>query len=238
MIKMSLGGNKASTSPESVPVCPMMDSLPAFQDLLHRVRLGDADAAAKLVKDYENAVRVAIRTRLSDPMLRRQFDSMDVCQSVLGSFFFRAASGEYDLREPAQLVALLTKIAQNKLKMRIRASRRQCRDIRRTVALPEDIPGKGDSSAAEEQINGKELLERAIQLMSADVREIAHRRSVTFKPDMATSIKLSSSVPPITLKLRDESLPLTVNRLTPGPLIARSSVISSSPVVSMMVPLR
>ncbi len=75
-----------------------------FEDLLGRVRQGEADAAATLVTDYERAIRVAVRTRLSDPLLRRQFDSMDVCQSVLGSFFLRAASGQYELREPAQLV--------------------------------------------------------------------------------------------------------------------------------------
>src|ERR1700746_726766 len=96
-----------------------------FADLLVRVRRGDPDAAFELVRKYESAIRVAVRTRLSDPALRRQFDSMDVCQSVLASFFVRASAGQYDLQEPRQLVALLTRMAQNKLAMRARGQYRQ-----------------------------------------------------------------------------------------------------------------
>ena len=79
-----------------------------FEELLALVRRGNADAAETLVKRFETAIRVAVRTRLSDPALRRQFDSIDICQSVLASFFIRAAAGQYDLHDPKQLVALLT----------------------------------------------------------------------------------------------------------------------------------
>src|SRR5258705_10338902 len=106
-----------------------------FAGLLEPVRGGDSDAAYELVRKYESAIRVAVRTRLSDPALRRQFDSMDVCQSVLASFFLRAAAGQYDLRDPAQLVALLTKMAHNKLAMRARYEYRRRRDVRRNVQL-------------------------------------------------------------------------------------------------------
>src|SRR6478609_7626982 len=118
-----------------------------FADLLKRVRGGDADAATDLVRKYESAIRVAVRTRLSDPALRRQFDSMDVCQSVLASFFLRAAAGQYDLRDPAQLVALLTKMAHNKLAMRARHEYRQRRDIRRNVQLGDARPEPAAGSA-------------------------------------------------------------------------------------------
>src|ERR1051325_9878786 len=116
-----------------------------FERLLEEVRRGDSAAARELVDVYESAIRIAVRTRLSDPALRQQFDSMDICQSVLASFFVRAASGQYDLREPAQLVALLTQMARNKLAMRARGEYQQRRDIRRTrsisdgrAALPSD----------------------------------------------------------------------------------------------------
>src|SRR3990172_963149 len=91
-----------------------------FSDLLERVRRGESDAAVELVNRYESTIRVAVRIRLTDPRLRRQFDSMDVCQSVLASFFVHAATGAYVLDEPRQLVALLTKMAQNKLNMHAR----------------------------------------------------------------------------------------------------------------------
>src|SRR3712207_3852792 len=92
----------------------------SFADLLARVRAGDPAAAAALVRKYEPAIRVAVRAHLVDPGLRRHFDSMDVCQSVLGSFFVRAAAGQYDVGSPAQLVGLLVKMTRNKVAMRAR----------------------------------------------------------------------------------------------------------------------
>ena len=78
-----------------------------FKELVGRMRAGDDDAAAELVRQYEPLIRREVRLRLEDRRLRRTFDSMDVCQSVLASFFVRAAAGQYDLDEPAQLVRLL-----------------------------------------------------------------------------------------------------------------------------------
>jgi RNA polymerase sigma-70 factor (ECF subfamily) len=61
-----------------------------FADFLRRVRAGDGQAAAELVRRCESAVRVAVRMRLADSRLRRVVDTMDLCQSVLASFFVRA----------------------------------------------------------------------------------------------------------------------------------------------------
>src|SRR5437660_12212613 len=87
----------------------------SFRDLIGRVRQGDEQAAADLVRRYEPAIRRAVRFRLTDARLRRTCDSMDVCQSVLLSFFVRAASGQYDLDTPEQLLRLLTTMARNQL---------------------------------------------------------------------------------------------------------------------------
>ena len=40
---------------------------------------------------------------------------MDICQSVMGSFFYRAALGQYELEKPDDLVRLLVTMARNKL---------------------------------------------------------------------------------------------------------------------------
>jgi RNA polymerase sigma-70 factor (ECF subfamily) len=69
----------------------------AFGDLIRRVRAGDADASSELVRRFEPAIRIAVRARLTDPSLRRLSDSMDICQSVLASFFLRAAAGQFEL---------------------------------------------------------------------------------------------------------------------------------------------
>jgi hypothetical protein len=58
-----------------------------FADFIQRIRGGDARAAEELVRRYESVIRVEVRHRLSDPRLRRLFDSMDISQSVLASFF-------------------------------------------------------------------------------------------------------------------------------------------------------
>ena len=83
-------------------------------ELLQRVRAGEAEAAAELVRRYEPQIRQEIRFRLRDRRLRRLFDSIDVCQSVFSSFFLQAANGGCDLDRPDQLVHFLIAIARNK----------------------------------------------------------------------------------------------------------------------------
>ena len=82
----------------------------AFVDLIRRVRVGDEQASAELVLRYEPAIRIAVRVRLNDPRLRRLFDSMDICQSVLGGFFV-ARPGAIRLDTPDQLLKLLVTMA-------------------------------------------------------------------------------------------------------------------------------
>ena len=90
-----------------------MSTEPTFAEFVQRIRAGDERAAADLVQRYESAIRMEVRLRLSDRRLRRAFDSTDICQSVLASFFVRAASGQYDLQKPEQLIRLLIGMARN-----------------------------------------------------------------------------------------------------------------------------
>ena len=62
-----------------------MVEAPTFEELIRRVRAGDQDAAAVLVRRYEPAIRRAVRFRLADARLGNLLDSMDICQSVLGA---------------------------------------------------------------------------------------------------------------------------------------------------------
>src|SRR4051794_18904956 len=99
-----------------------------FADFLQRIRAGDEQAATELVHRYESAVRVEVRMRLADSRLRQVLDSMDLCQSVLASFFVRAAAGQYALDRPEQLVRLLVTIARNKVAGEARRQHAQRRD--------------------------------------------------------------------------------------------------------------
>jgi RNA polymerase sigma-70 factor (ECF subfamily) len=155
----------------------MNDEAP-FDELLERVRRGEPAAASELVRKYEFAIRVAVRTRLSDPALRRQFDSMDICQSVLASFFVRVSAGQFDLRDPRQLVALLTRMARNKLAMHARSQYRLRRDVRRDADDPDHSAQLTDKTPdPQQQVLDRELLHRAYDLMDSDIRQIAERRS-------------------------------------------------------------
>ncbi len=151
----------------------------SFAELIGRIVEGDPQAAEEIVSRHEQAIRVAVRTRLTDPRLRREFDSMDVCQSVLMSFFLRCSLGQFRLEEPAQLVALLTKMARNKLAMRVRASTRLRRQIdRRAEYGPVSELADNSSHAAEplRHLVGRETLETARSMMTSEIRAIADLR--------------------------------------------------------------
>jgi RNA polymerase sigma factor (sigma-70 family) len=128
-----------------------MSEATAFEELIRRVRAWDQEAAAELVRRYEPAIRRAVRFRLAGARLGNLLDSMDVCQSVLRSFFVRAASGQYSLETPDQVLKLLTAMARNKLASQARRQHSQRRDNRRASPIAEResrLVAPGDSPSA------------------------------------------------------------------------------------------
>jgi RNA polymerase sigma factor (sigma-70 family) len=150
----------------------------SFTDFIQRIRTGDDQAAEELVRRYEPLIRREVRLRIEDERLNRAFDSMDVCQSVLASFFVRAAIGEYDLEEPQHLVGLLVTMARNKLASKARLEHRQRRDNRRvTVTDPEAMNELMDGQPSpSEMLSRRELLERMQASLTDEEREIADLR--------------------------------------------------------------
>ena len=156
-----------------------MSNAAPTKDLVARVRAGDADAAAELVRSYEPVIRSRVRVwlRMQDVRLRRVFDSMDICQSVLASFFVRAAAGQYDLDQPEQLTALLMQMARHNLAHQVSKQTAQRRDIRRTdgggleaVATPMVQPSPS------EHIAGRELFDAVRAKLRDEERRIADLR--------------------------------------------------------------
>lgn len=146
-----------------------------FRDLIRRLRGGDGEAARALVERYEAAIRRAVRFRLTDTRLKAAFDSMDICQSVLGSFFVRAANGEYDLDGPEQLTRLLVGIARNKLASHARRQSAGKRDYRRAeTPEPADLAGTAPSPSRYAQ--AKELLRVVRERLTPDERQLADFR--------------------------------------------------------------
>ena len=150
---------------------------PAFPELMQRVRAGDAAAAAELVRRYEPVLRRMVRVRLVDARLRRLFDASDICQSVLASFFVRAALGQYQLDEPGQLLRLLAAMARNKLANLANQHQAGRRDYRRETAGDSQArqardPGPSPSA----QVAAAELLQQARHRLSAEELQLLELR--------------------------------------------------------------
>ena len=102
-----------------------------FLEVMQRVRAGDETAALELHATYADQLQRIIRVRLTQPALRRQMDSIDICQSVFADFFVRTALGQYDLQSPTELIKLLATMARNRLIYHAQKQRAARRDIRR-----------------------------------------------------------------------------------------------------------
>lgn len=147
----------------------------SFRELMQRVRAGDQDAASELVRRYEPAIRRTIRVRLRDPRLGRLLDSMDICQSVLASFFVRAALGQYELDQPEHLLKLLTRMARNKLANQANHHRARRRDYRRNEAAA-NVEKVADSECPSERLSERELLGEARRRLSEEERRLLELR--------------------------------------------------------------
>jgi RNA polymerase sigma factor (sigma-70 family) len=155
-----------------------MPEATAFLDLVRRVRAGDDAAAAELVRRYEPLIRREVRLRLEDRRLGRLFDSMDVCQSVLKSFFVRTAAGQFDLDEPGQLIRLLVTMTRNKLASEARKQHRDKRDQRRQAADAAGLEAVAEPAASPSRvIEARDLLAEVRGRLADDERQLADLRA-------------------------------------------------------------
>jgi RNA polymerase sigma-70 factor (ECF subfamily) len=102
---------------------------------------------------------------------------MDICQSVMASFFVRAALGQFELDTPDQLLRLLATMARNKLANQAHGHRAARRDVRRedhgsvageALACREATPSR--------QLAARELLDVARARLTEDERRLLDRR--------------------------------------------------------------
>lgn len=150
-----------------------------FQDLIQRVRDRDQDAARELTERYEKVIRRVVRTHLRDGRLRQVMDSMDVCQSVLASFFVRTALGQYELESPEHLINLLTTITRNKLTNQINRHRAQRRDVRKNMTIEaEGVHVADRASDPSEQASAREILEKVRSRLDPQERYLADQRAL------------------------------------------------------------
>jgi RNA polymerase sigma-70 factor (ECF subfamily) len=155
-----------------------MSESTAFPDFICRIRAGDDQAARELVERYEPVIRCEVRLRLRDPRLYSRFDWTDICQSVMASFFVRAAAGQYDLEQPNQLLRLLVVMTRHKLANQQRRHRAERRDCRRLEACdPAYLEGQTAAPSPSRLVVGRELLAEVNRRLSKEERLLAELRA-------------------------------------------------------------
>src|SRR5262245_33103981 len=154
-----------------------MSDASSFAEFLRRIRAGDEAAAAELVRRYETTIRVSVRTRLTSDILKRQLDSMDVCQSVLATFLARMKAGRFDIETPEKLAALLVGIARNKVLTQARKARRAAGADPAAPAVPLDqVEVAGHEPTPSAQAAAKEQLQELRQRLSEEERQLMELR--------------------------------------------------------------
>jgi RNA polymerase sigma-70 factor (ECF subfamily) len=153
-----------------------MDQPLQFSELLQRVRAGDQDAATELVRTYEPSIRRVVRLRLANAPLNALVDSMDICQSVMASFFVRANLGQYTFESPEQLIKLLATMARSKLAAQVRHEQAQRRDRRRTNRVADEEQFVGDAATPSREVAARDLLSHVERRLSAEERELVRLR--------------------------------------------------------------
>lgn len=161
-----------------------------FQALILRARGGDVDAATELVRTYEPAIRRTVRIMLLNARLRRVFDSMDICQSVMGSFFVRLNLGQFEVDQPAQLIKLLVSMTRNKVADQARKEQAECRDHRRLEAGDvHDHEVAAGAAGPSRIVAARDLLSQVRSRLTPEERRLADLRALGRDwPDIAAEV--------------------------------------------------
>ena len=148
-----------------------------FAETLARLRMGEPEAVREFVAKYEPYIRRSIRRRLSGTPLQAAADSVDVCQSALGSFLIRCAAGEFAFDNVEAMEHLIFTIAQRKLFVLSRRESAQRRDRKRTVAWDDVCEVAADSSSDPQwRVISDDLLEQVDRRLSVAEQRLFRMR--------------------------------------------------------------
>ena len=149
-----------------------------FENQLARIRLGDPGAINEFVAKYEQYIRRTLRFRLQRSSLQPVADSVDVCQSVMGSFLLRMTAGEYEIQTEEDLRKLLAGIAKKKFLMLARHESAQKRDRRCTESLSDhpELPSR-QAERPSQRLVLEELHDAVVIRLSLQEQELFKCRS-------------------------------------------------------------
>lgn len=147
-----------------------------FSTLLDRIKAGDPQAVREFVDRYESFLRRTIRYRIDRVGLQAAFDSKDVCQSVLGSFFLRFLAGDFILDSDEAVRNLLVAMTNKKFLMFQRREYADKRDRRRTSSFGETEPLDNNQLPPNEQLSHVEIVQRFEKSLNDDERKLYQMR--------------------------------------------------------------
>jgi DNA-directed RNA polymerase specialized sigma24 family protein len=153
-----------------------MESTSSFESMVARLRAGEPDAVRDFVATYEPFIRRTIRRRLIGTPLQAVADSVDICQSALGSFLIRAAAGEFEFETPLDLEKLLLTIARRKLAALARRESAECRDRRRLRGIDSKVRDTDSKLDPGRALAEGDLLDHVEQSLTADARQLFQLR--------------------------------------------------------------
>lgn len=149
-----------------------------FLSHLNRLRANDSEAIDQFVAMYEPYIRRSIRIRINRSSLQPVADSVDICNSVMGSFLLRLACGEYELATELDLRRLLLAIANNKFLMlqRREFAAKRDRSITRSLTDLQELPNR-EQSAPSFRLEQRELLSEVSRRLDSEELELFQLRS-------------------------------------------------------------
>jgi RNA polymerase sigma-70 factor (ECF subfamily) len=116
--------------------------------------------------------------RVTTGSVKRLVDSLDICQSVLRTFFVRARAGQFDLDSPADLLRLLVRMARNKAINQARKMLSRpadaCRDPGGGLEVLDSLAGA--APAPDAVLADRDLLAAVLGRLSEDERRLAELR--------------------------------------------------------------
>jgi DNA-directed RNA polymerase specialized sigma24 family protein len=150
-----------------------------FHELIERVRAGDQQAAAEIVRRYEPEIHKAIRSLLLTLRLHRIVESADISQCVLSNFFIKTRAAWFELDSPEQLLKLLVTMARNQVRDEARRHQAYRRDRRRIARKfgPDLMENIVDVTVCPSKfVAGRDFVNEVYRRLSVAERELAQAR--------------------------------------------------------------
>ena len=151
-----------------------MSATPSEDEFLDRLNRGSPSAAAELDFRYRQRLCRLVQRALALNIRQRE-DPEDVVQTVLRTYFRRAARGEFQIVDSSDLWALLAKITRRKIINRAEYHYAAKRQLGNESSLPFDLGDSREPEPADAAI-AAELVESTLHGLEARAGEVFQLR--------------------------------------------------------------